>query len=195
MATKHPKTEATPGGVAKGPSNRKSRYPSGDAGELFLLMDDAAKAVLSDLVVWNEEAARSDAAPLPWPLEDVEDAKDARGYDQFLRNLMANSVDEILTMFARTGGGLQPPPPDPSRAEFQVVLRIAKRMTEAADQAAKARFSGTGRISIKRVFDKWMAERAVDAAIQDGGNRDAAFRSAGLSRSAAYRAMRRLHNK
>lgn len=191
---KHPKTQATPGGVAKGPSNRKPRYPTGDAGELFKLMDDAAKAVLSDRNVWLEEAQRTGAEAVPWPLKHDQGATGEAGYAELLRHCMENAVQLIVELTAKVTKEA-PIQQDHSQLEFQTVLRIAMRATEAADKAARTRFGGTGRLSIKRAHDKWMTERAVEAAIESGEKRDTAFERAGKSRSAAYRAMQRLHGK
>jgi hypothetical protein len=162
------------------------RYPKGDAGELFKLTDEAAKRVMSDLDVWAEEADRANVEPLPWPLVHVEAGAAEAEFHRLFAEAAVNTLMQMVVAYVGAA-----PPRDAANAEFQVVLRIAKRATDAAHAAAVSRFGGTGRLSTRRALNTWLDARAAEAAIVAGGKRDDAFAAVGLSRAAAYRALKR----
>lgn len=159
--------------------------PRGEAGDLLRVYDDAARPILGDLSVWADEARRDGAAPLPWPLR-----VDGKGYQQLFRILAVSMIENALDAL-REAHGPAAVPNDPSSHFFQVILRVARRATDAGEQALLQRFGGSGRMSVKRDLLNWAKKRDADAAIRSGLPRDEAFRQAGLSRAGAYRALHR----
>ena len=157
-----------------------------DAAELLALIEAAARSVLHDPAVWAEEAARTDAQPLPWPIR-----AGRSGYAQLLRILATVAVDQVLGAMRAAEGPERTPTADSRLAEFQVVLRVVKRYVDAADTALCSRFGGTGRMSIKRELVNIARELSAEAAIRSGTPRAEAFKSAGISRAGAYRALHR----
>lgn len=78
-----------------------------------------------------------------------------------------------------------PPPLPPGFAHA-----LARRMDSAGLTAVQQRF-GTEPLHMKRDLDNWLKALRADKAVQSGIPRQEAFRRAGLSRAAAYRALRR----
>ena len=160
------------------------------ARELLAVFDAAAQPILGDLAVWAEEARRDGAAPLPWP-----QPLRGEGYPQLLRILFATTVDSALQAIEQQHGLQWVPREDPAEDDFQWVLRVAKRATDAGDLALSRRFGGAGLLSIKRELLKMARERQAEAALRSGQRRAAAFGDVGLSKPGAYRALRRLRTR
>jgi len=157
-----------------------------EARELLAVYDAAARSILGDPAVWVEESTRTGAPVLPWPL-----AASGRGYPQLLRILAIASVENVLDCIRLAHGASAVPASNPADPDFQLILRVVKRAVDAADQALRKRFGGTGRLSVKRELVKLARERDAEAAIRSGAPRTQAFEKAGLSKAAAYRALRR----
>ena len=136
--------------------------------------------------VWDQEAARLDATPLPWPLR-----MHGEGFAQLMRALAAASVDTVRDAIARTRGPQAVPPEDPTDPAFQMILRVVKRACDAAEVALCARFGGSGPLPLKRELLKLARANDADRAIRSGMPRAQAFKAAGISKAAAYRALRR----
>ncbi|MBK7459109.1 MAG: hypothetical protein IPJ42_12065 [Betaproteobacteria bacterium] len=156
------------------------------ARELLAVFDAAARPILGDLAVWVEEAGRDGPAPLPWPLQPVGTSE-----AQLLGCFAAATVANALQAIEQAHGPQWVPPEDPADEGFQWVLRVACRATDAGQAALRARFGGAGRLSIKREILKLAHELQALAAVRPDMKRGAGFKAAGLSKSAAYRALHR----
>jgi hypothetical protein len=156
------------------------------ARELLAVFDAAAQPILGDLAVWAEEAGRDGPAPLPWPLQQR-----GTGEPQLLRWLAAATVLNVLDSIEEAHGPQWVPPEDPADESFQMVLRVAYRATDAGQAALRARYGGADRLSIKREILKLARELQAEAALRPDVPRGAGFKAAGLSKSAAYRALHR----
>jgi hypothetical protein len=161
-----------------------------EARELLAVYDAAAQSILGDPAVWAEESARTGALPLPWPLPAV-----GRGYPQLLRIFAVAAVQNVLDCIRIAHGAGAVPASDPADPHFQLILRVVKRAGDAADRALCERFGGTGRLSVKRELLKLVRERDAEAAVRSGAPRSQAFEQTGMSRAAAYRALRRSRTK
>lgn len=147
----------------------------------------AIRETLRDRSAWLAECDRLDAEPLPWPLLSTGD-----GYPQLLRELARIAVQNALQAFRETQG--IEIPADPTDPGFQVVLRMAKRATDAADAELRSKFGGkrgAHALAGKRAFWNWLKARSVEAAVQSGKPRAEALKDLTISRAAAYRAMKR----
>jgi hypothetical protein len=159
----------------------------------------AMRQVLGDRTVWAQEAARTDAAPLPWPPADR-----VAGYPGLLRVLAITAVEDVLGAIVEAAAGPQPVDDprfrrrlqevvdalDPDDPDAQIVLRVVRRALAAADRELVRRLSGN-RLDGKRDYHNWLKRQEVDAAIRSGMPRAEALRLLPLSRAAAYRAMKR----
>ncbi len=157
-----------------------------DALLLLAMFDAAAQRILGDPAVWVEESCRVDPEPLPWPLQAR-----GEGWAQLLRIFAAAVVDNILHAIGQAHGAQWVPPQDPADDGFQLVLRVARRATDAGASALRAHFGGQGRMSIKRELVKLFREQVAEAASNSGMSRRQAFAAAGLGKTAAYDALRR----
>ncbi|MBX3633942.1 MAG: hypothetical protein KF683_00860 [Rubrivivax sp.] len=165
-------------------------YPPGEAGELLSIVDTACRRVLGDRAIWDQEAAREDPAPLPWPPQQR-----GKGFPQLMRIFAMAAVDTVLQSIADANGPGRVPPADPASPDFQLVLRVVSRAVSAAEAELVQRFGGTGRMSLKRGLAKWAAECEVDRIRRAGGGAVEGFKAAGLSKSAAYRADKRARER
>jgi hypothetical protein len=156
------------------------------ARELLAVFDGAAQPILGDAAVWIEEAWRDGAAPLPWPLQQR-----GEGEAQLMRWLAAATVLNVLRAIAEADGPEWVPPEDPADESFQMVLRVAYRATDAGQAALRERFGGAGRLSIKREILNLSRELQAEATLKSGARRIEGFKAAGLSKTAAYRALHR----
>jgi hypothetical protein len=156
------------------------------ARELIAVFDAAAQPILGDPAVWTEEASRESAAPLPWPLQQR-----GKGEAQLMRWLAAAVVANILSTIEEADGPQWVPPEDPANEDFQLVLRVAYRATNAGQAALRERFGGDVRLSIKREIINLSRELQAAAAIRSRQPRLEAFKAAGLSKTAAYQALHR----
>ncbi len=156
------------------------------ARELLAVFDAAAQPVLGNPAVWVEESRRDNAEPLPWPLQSR-----GEGEAQLLRIFAAATVENVLQAIEYAHGPQWVPTVDPSDPDFQYVLRVARRAVDAAAIALRARFGGTGRLSIKRELVNLMRERVATEAYKMGRMDTAAAAAGGLSRTAAYDARTR----
>jgi hypothetical protein len=161
-----------------------------DARELLAIVDSAARSVLGDEAAWSEESARAIAPALPWPVPVT-----GQGYPQLLRMFFVQAVDDVLDCIRIAHGAAAVPACDPDDPHFQVILRVAKRAIDAADWELRGRFGGTGRMPIKRALLKLARERDAELAVRSGSPRGKAFEDVGLSKAAAYRALRRARKK
>lgn len=137
------------------------------------MAEAAIHAVITNRAIWAEEEARTDAPPLPWPLE-----AGGEGLPAVLRWLATGTVETVLNAQAQTG----------TRTELQVVLRVVKRAVDRAETILAPRWN---RLTGWRDFLNWLkAERMAEAArLGLKGHDAAAF--AGLSVAGSYRAQHR----
>lgn len=168
--------------------------PEHEEAALFLSTWDAVFGrVAGDPAVWAEESERGAAPSLPWPLKRAGD-----GYAQLLRIVCATNVDGMLAEIEADGIDMTPMR-DPGSADFQLVLRVAKRVTDAVDVALREAFStperSSGRLSIKRALMNWAVEVEAAAAARAAGPKRQAFAGRGLSKTAAYRALIRTRDR
>lgn len=159
-----------------------------------------AAEVLGDRAVWAEEAARTGAAPLPWPLQ-----RPGQGYAQLLRN-MAENIAAAAVEAARAVAcadrfrddpvswqavRLTARELDPSDAAIQCLLRVVKRAVDAADHVMVAEFGGQGRLEGKAAFKQWANKVAVDGALAAGFSVTDAAAAMGCSPETLYKLLRR----
>lgn len=142
---------------------------SKDVSILMRNAEEAIHAVLTNRVIWDEEAARTGAAPLPWPLEIGE------GLNGVLRWLFTGAVISVLDAQAATR----------THTELQVVLRVVKRGVDRAAQILEPRWNRPKGWSY---FLNWLKAERMDQAAQLGLKGHAAAEFAGLRVASSYRA-------
>jgi len=175
----------TPGGKQSAAAQRRR-----DAEEILELLEHCIQREAGDWGAWEEESARQDAERIAWPQQST-----GKGYPQLLRCLFGITVGHIREAMGEALGPECVPEEDPRSGDFQLVLRIAKRVVVATDAELVARFGGTGRMSIKRDLINLFRERAAAEAVASGHRRAAAFRASGISQAALYRAIARARQR
>jgi len=153
---------------------------------LIEVFDAAAQPIQGDPAVWDEEGRCEAPVALPWPVQAR-----GEGYEQLLRILFASTVDNILDAIEVAHGAQRVPPEDPTDKDFQRLLRVAKRATDAGDAALRQEFGGADRLSIKRELMNIVREQLAQAAVDSGRPLRETFEAAGLSKTAAYKALQR----
>ncbi|MBX3601126.1 MAG: hypothetical protein KF863_10910 [Rubrivivax sp.] len=122
----------------------------------------AVSAIVLDDTVWDEEAARVDADPLPWPLTE---ARSDDGTADLLRWLAPHAVT-LATAFAADRFDVGDA--DPSAAGFQTLLRVVKRGLDAAERVLRRDFGGGrgGRVRLDggRSLNNWIKAFNVELA-------------------------------
>lgn len=146
-------------------------YPDGEIGELLRVYVEAFTASLCDPRTWS--AAADEDAP-------------AAG-DSLLARLGAElipSISESLSPVLVELGVVE------AAVAAELGALVARRASVDAERAVTERFGGQ-QIHMSRDVSNWLKRLRADAAIRSGLPRDEAFKLAGLSRAAAYRALNR----
>lgn len=163
----------------------------------------AIAATLADPLAWDEEGARQDAPPLPWPLMGA-----GKGYPQLLRNLVQQTVEGLVLSLLEASAAVPrqavPLSPvtgrtvrlavrdlDPADPLVQLLLRMARRAVDAADAAMVREFGGRGRLDGKAEYKQWADRTAVEAALAAGHSVVEAARAMGRSPETLYKRLRK----
>lgn len=163
------------------------------AEEVRNIIDSTVQRILGDPVVWVEEASREGAPPLPWPC-----SMRGKGFAQLMGMVFDTAVENVLQAIEDDRGAQWAPPRDTADEDFQRVLQLAKRATDSAEIELRKRFGGTGRVPLKRELLKLVREHEAEVAnrtAKQGGAARKEFAAAGLSKSAAYRALIRARER
>ena len=149
--------------------------------------NQVAKEILGSLDAWVEEVRRPQPKRLLWPLPTPKKNAEKLAYW-----LGAAAVEHTFAAL-RESEGEHATPQDVNSDDFQLVLRMARRVVERVYEEGVAKF-GPGVLQGKREFMKRVREALAEQANKPGHKREN-FAALGLSKSAAYRAEARARQK
>jgi hypothetical protein len=163
-----------------------------DFGRMLRAFLAASKAVWNDGAVWIEERDRAPAGPLlAWPLP----MNEGTHHQQLLAVLFNSEVEMVLALLELRAHPARPAIPQDYRdPKMQVVLRVMHRALNAGEAVMVEQFGDGELVSGRREFRNEVTRDLVDFLIRSGlraKKGDEVFPAVGLSRTAAYRAMKR----
>lgn len=144
---------------------------------VLALFHEACREVLSSAEVFAQESQRENPPRLAWPPPVPTDGAEN------LQAMLAQMAFAIVMGSIRQAEGADV---DPSSDRFQLILRMIRRTLDVTLEKCQ-RDIGPGRVSGIRVFKNKLTAALVENAVRSGRGVEVA----GISKSAAYRALGR----